>query len=662
MRFLAVLYFPMASNSTFTFSTEQRDAIEHDGPLLIMAGAGSGKTTVLAERIAQRIRSGRCDPYRMLAVTFSVKAAHELRQRLSDTLSPDLVGMMTVMTLHALGLRLLREHGDVLGYKLDESRRKPSVRNTHECQAALTHIAKNEAAAMAERGSTTAARLLSRMDASDLAQRISLAKTSGIAPETFAHQPAVDPTLCAVAACYSAYQAILKHDNAVDFDDLILQPLQLLDPVQFPDAYAYLTDRFGDIACDEFQDTSPAQYELMKRLASKGATLTMIGDAHQTVFGFRGAMGGEGFKRFRTDFPAAKPVTLQHNFRSAGHIVRVGDAVLGDLKPPQIPTQADGATVSLVRVGSEFEEADVVANEIVSAVSMGAARYDQCAVICRTNAQIAPIERALLNRHLPYTVLKRGGFFEQSEIRHLLAYISLAIDTNDHYAFRQIINAPARGIGKTEFEILKGADLELTVDSVLYPERIEQLKEVAQGGIKRLVEHDLSGLIRLKDQPPIVVIAFILSDEGIAYQRYLKTKSDPAARTERIEVLQRMAREHTTLKDFLDEMDVMSGQDPIAAHGHERVQLMTVHDSKGLEFELVFFVGVEEGLLPHYNAADSQRGLLDERRLCYVGLTRARKALVLTYARTRNGRPALPSRFLRGLPVDCISRAAPSWG
>ena len=644
--------------NTLNFSHEQREAIEHDGPLLIMAGAGSGKTTVLAERIAHRIRSGRCDPYRMLAVTFSVKAARELRQRLTDLLSPEQVGLMTVLTLHALGLRILREHGDSLGFKLDESRRKPAVRNSHECHAALARIAQHQAETLAQQGHKTEAMLLARMSVDDLARRISFAKASGIAPDSFAIAlNSNDPTIRAVAACYDAYQAALKKENGVDFDDLILQPLLLLDANQHPDAHSYLTERFADINSDEFQDTAPAQYELMKHLASKGATVTVIGDPHQTVFAFRGAMGADGFERFRADFPHARSITLKHNFRSAGHIVRLSDALLSDLKPAQVPMQTDGTRVSLLRMGSEFEEADLVASEIARAVRLGVVRYDQCAVICRTKAQIAPIERALLHRNLPYTVLKRGGFFDQSEIRHVLAYLSLAIDTEDHYAFRQIINAPPRGIGKGEIAMLKADDPELTVDAVLYAERVEQLSEVAQGGIKRLLEHDLSGMIRLKAHPPLNAIEFILSESGIAYHRCLSSKSDTSARLERIDELTRMAKDHVTIKSFLDEIDVMSGQDPIAEHGHERVQILTVHDSKGLEFDLVFFVGVEEGLLPHFNGAASQRGLIDERRLCYVGLTRARKALVLTYVRTRNGRPVLPSRFLRGLPAECITRS-----
>ncbi len=654
------------SASDISLSPEQRAAVVHEGALAIMAGAGSGKTSVLAHRIAHRINSGCCDPYRMLAVAFSVRAARSLRERLAGLTTADAVERMSVVTLHALGLRLLREHGDSLGYGLDETRRKPVVRNENECRRALEHIARDEVRRLADAGLAVESALLARMTPEDLAARIGAAKASGVTPDVFAEQAATDPAAQVIAGCYRAYQAALLAENAVDYDDLILQPLRLLDPVAHPDSAEYLANRFGEIACDEFQDISQAQYQLLKGLAGGGAALTVIGDPSQTVFAFRGALGAAAFTRFQADFPHARVLHLSHNYRSSAHIVRVGDAVLADIKPPQIATQPDGPLVALLRAGSEHEEADLVADQIERAhaqvcdTTRDAARIRECAVICRTKAQMGLIERALLLRNLPYTVLKRGGFFDQAEIRQILAYLSLAIDVDDHYAFRQIVNVPARGIDADARAILTADDPELRSDCWLYPERREQLPPETQEALKRLVEHELSGLVGLAGRPPAEALAFVLADAGIGFRKHLARQPDASTRLERVALLQRLVLAHTSLRSLLDEVDVMRGEDPLAAVP-TRVQLLTAHDAKGLEFDWVFFVGLEEGLLPHYNASQSQGALLDERRLVYVGLTRARHQLVLSYARTRNGRPVLPSRFLRGLPADCLSRSVPEW-
>lgn len=339
----------------------------------------------------------------------------------------------------------------------------------------------------------------------------------------------------------------------------------------------------------------------------------------------------------------------------------LGDALLGASKPNQVAIKASGLPICLLRTSSEHEEANLVARELSRAVTSGFVSYDKCAVLCRTNAQVNHIENALLDANVPYTVVGRGNFFDQMAIRHMLAYLSLSQDVlGDDFALREIINAPTRQLGQAEQHILLGNDPELTMSHLLDPDCVGELSQVAQASIQRLLD-DLNTLSKYQHKTPADTIQFILSDVGLGYQRWLKTKPDADQRLEHVQALLRMAQAHDTITAFLDEIDVMSGQDPLSSAGHERVQLLTLHDSKGLEYKLVFLIGLEEHVLPHHHSQDSRRTLEEERRLCYVGFTRATDALCMSYARTRNGRSTSPSRFLQGLPAHLFSRQPLVW-
>jgi DNA helicase-2/ATP-dependent DNA helicase PcrA len=644
-----------------TLTPEQASAVHHPGDLLVTAGAGGGKTHVLALRIAHLVSTGLCDPFNVLAVTFSVRAARELRARLADLVRPERARLMTVCTLHALGLKMLRESGDLLGFDLDARRRKPRVLSQVESRTMVATLIKDVARELSQIQPSAAAQL-ERLSVVDLAGLIAAAKANGISPEAFAGRSA-DPVRAAVAACYAVYQSRLKVAGAVDFGDLILQPLRLLDRPQALDFYQV---RWQHILVDEFQDTSRPQYEILRRLAGGRAQLTVIGDACQSVYGFRGAMGGEGFERFRRDFAGAKAIFLPHNFRSSANIVALGDALLSDLKPRQQAVKPGGLPVVLLRVASEHEEAATVAGELARAVRSGFTRYDECAVLCRTNAQIALLEHALLHANVPYHVVGQGAFFDHAEIRQVLSYLSLTQGSAhppalcDDHALRAIVNVPPRGLGRAEIETLKGDAPELTAEHLLDSERVATLGSRAQAGVRSLL-NALGRLEDLRDAPPSTVIDFVLADDGIGLHAYLARSHDAAHRLDRVRELWRMAASFERVTDFLDEVDVMSGQDPLTMRGREQVQVMTLHQAKGLEFRLVFLAGLEEGCLPHYYDQDSRRGLEEERRLCYVGFTRATDALCMTYVRTRGGKVATPSRFLQGLPAAIISRRLPAW-
>jgi len=646
---------------TQTLSHEQCLAIEYPGALLVTAGAGSGKTTVLAKRIAHLIINGSCDPFQMLVVTFSVKASRELRDRLEQLLPANQVRPMTVCTLHALGLRMLREYGDVLGFDCDGSRRKPRVLTAQESRPLLNRAISDTATELAETHPMSS-RLLARMTIDETASHLSIIKASEQASDGLRQTNA--PVHVALTAVLSAYQRQLLAANAVDFDDLIYLPLQLLR--QHPDALSFYQARWTHVLVDEFQDVSAAQYELVKTLASTSHNLTVIGDPLQCIFGFRGALGGDGFERFRRDFAEAKVLYLPHNYRSSANIVALGDALLGKAKPSQLAVKATGLPICLLRTSSEHEEANLVARELSRAVISGFACYDDCAVLCRTNAQVNHVEKALLDANVPYTVVGRGNFFEQITVRDILAYLSLSQDVlSDDFALRQIVDTPARQLGLAEQQLLRGNDPELTVAHLLDAERVSKLSDEAQISVQGLLS-GLNALSNHKDGAPSDLIAFILSDDdtvasGLGYQRWLTTKPDATERLEHVQALMRMAQTHDSVATFLDEIDVMSGQDPLSSAGHERVQLLTLHDSKGLEYKLVFLIGLEEHVLPHHHSQDSQRTLEEERRLCYVGFTRATDALCMSYARTRNGHPTSPSRFLQGLPAHLFSRQPLTW-
>lgn len=641
-------------DSSFTLTPEQEIAITHPGTLMVSAGAGSGKTRVLAYRVAHLINSGASEPFNILAVTFSVRAARELRERLADLVAPESVRLMAVCTLHALGLRMLRESGDMLGYVLDERRRNPRVITPAESQALIAVSMKE---CVASGGGTSQATVLERLGVENVVNLVNEAKANGISPDAFAqgHHDAIRDV---VAGCYRVYQAKLKAPNMVDFGDLILQPLQLL---KVPAALAFYQSRWQHILVDEFQDTSRPQYEILRLIAGLRTKLTVIGDTNQSIYTFRGAMGGEGFEQFMRDFPSARIVSLSHNFRSSANIVAVGDALLQGVKSQQHALKPCGPPVALLRVSSEHEEAVIIAHELLRATHAGFAHYDECAVLCRTNAQIPSIENALLHASVPYNVVGRGGFFDHSEIRQLLAYLSLSQDViGDNYALRIIINVPPRGLGPAELAELKGDAPEITAQLLLDAGGVAGLKPRIRSSVKLLLDA-LQQLQVMRDAPPAHLLEHMLSEDGLGLQRHFMSQPNAAERLERVRELWHMADVFSKVSEFLDEVDTMAGQDPLSTAGSERVQVMTLHDAKGLEFKLVFVAGLEEGRIPHYYGQSSRRGLEEERRLCYVGFTRATDVLCLTYARERNGKRSQPSRFLQGLPSEIIIRHPPIW-
>lgn len=634
---------------TITLTPTQREAVEHDGPLCVTAGAGSGKTLIIAERVAHMLET--CDPLEVLVVAFSVKAAREMKERLAARVGAEAVSSMTVATLHALGLRMLRSHGDLLGYRLDARRRQPAVVTGSDRESILKRAAETAARSLTASGHSAAADLIARMGVDEINGPIRDAKSRGLSDISGQSAPAQ-----ALNACYQAYKVALLERNLVDFDDLVLQPLMLLR--ESTAALEFYQQRWTHVLVDEFQDISAAQYEIIRTISGHG-NLTVVGDPQQSIYAFRGAMGAEGFNRFMRDFPAARAVYLPHNFRCAERIVRAADALLTGQKPSQ-EAVLPGGEVALVRAGSEHDEAQLIAGEISRALRTGFVTPAEIAVLCRTTAQFSAIERALLREEVPYTIVGQGAFFERREVRDIQAYLSLSQDwMGDPLALRRVLNVPPRGIDAEAIRILKGDDPELTVEHLLDSERVGMLPEGAQQGVRALLD-DLRALAGIADRPPTEVIEHIMV--GMGYGEYLSAMPDGKQRVERARALWRMARQCATVQEFLDDLDVMSGQDPLTPQGgHSRVQVMTCHDSKGLEFPVVFLVGAEDGLLPHYLSQQSAAAMDEERRLMYVALTRAQQVIYITYARMRGGRQTTPSRFFSALAGQEIRRRGPDW-
>ncbi len=640
-----------------TLTAEQRQAVEWPGALLVHAGAGAGKTSVLAHRIAHLVTQG-SNPFEILVVTFSVKAARELRSRLEDLISLEQARAITVCTLHALGLRMLREYGDVLGYHPDPKRRVPQV-----CPAQWRRkMLKQLINAVDTNGDPTLTALAKRLSPEEVEQVISTAKCAGLSPGDFAAR-GTSTMHALLAQIYADYERRLLDEQMVDFDGLILQPLCLLKISV--EALTFFQARWQQVLVDECQDLSLAQYRLIGHLVERHHQLTLIGDAAQSVYAFRGALGGECFARFQHDFPEAAVIHLPHNFRSSRSIVALSDALLRDWhrqSPPQVPMREIGFPVALLTQSSEHQEAGTVTSEILRAVSCGFVSFEHCAVLCRTNAQIAPIEKALLRANVPYVVVGRGSFYDHPEIRQLIAFLRLSQHLDgDPLALAEIAVVHGWLPQSVQVQIM-GEAHDLLVEHVFDHERSSTLGPAEVAGLRQLQE----ALLKLDERngwAPVDLLQFVLTEAGLAFERHLRhTRGDAFQQsTERVAELLRMAGGFSTISAFLDELDVLSGENPLSTFGRDRVKLLTLHDAKGLEFRLVFLVGMEEGLIPHYNAQHSKRGLDEELRLAYVGFTRATDVLCISFAQTRNGRRVKASPFLRGLPKEAFCFRMPDW-
>lgn len=637
----------------------QREAVTHiDGPMLVLAGAGSGKTRVITARIAYLIEQG-VSPESIVAVSFTNKAAGEMRERVVAMLGPTIGNAVVLSTFHALGVRILRENLRATGLRrpfniVDEGERRRIVR------AVLKELNLD--------GTSSGAAYLLNL--------VSKAKNQMTSPARMP-EARFNPDIPRAQAIYERYEAALQNLNAVDFDDLLLKPTVLL--TENDALRAKYHERFRYFMVDEFQDTNAIQLRMLDALVDpQTRNLVVVGDDDQSIYGFRGAQS-DTILNFDQMLPGARVVTLEQNYRSVGNVLHAANAVIAhNPKRREKKLWSDlgsGHAIRSVSLETQFDEAEFVSEWIERQAEHELRGWQDFAILYRSNNQAAAFEEALRRHRIPYRVVGGQSVFDNKEVRDLLAYLRLIRHPDDDLSLRRIINFPSRGIGTiTLSELIERAEkaetslwqtLEEACEDGSFNERTERevrlliaATETARDGLEEADADELSE--RIRDFVDMI---------GLQRAIFAAEKSDrlAAARWRVIERLidnlQRVRGQDAmdALDKWVTDISLESNNIDISEHDEDgkTVTLMTVHGSKGLEFPIVFLVGMNDGLLPHRRALEEVRGVEEERRLCYVGMTRAKERLVLTRARwhisgEKEKTRLLPSRFLQEIPEELL--------
>ena len=658
----------MSSSYLESLNREQGEAVSHfEGPILVLAGAGSGKTRVLTTRIAQLIHEHGIPADRILAVTFTNKAAREMQDRILSLLGAEPTGLWAG-TFHAIGARILRRHAPILGW-------------THTFT-----IFNAEQSRRAVKKATEAVGLDSRQWSPKAIQaHISGAKDELIGPDQFIEENAdsFDPFARNVAMVYPAYQESLKTQNAFDFDDLLVKPVHLFEAnVQILDFYR---DRFEFLLIDEYQDTNRAQFRFVELLASQHRNLMVVGDDDQSIYGWRGA-DIRNILDFEDAFPGARVVRLEQNYRSTDVILAAANAVISenlDRKDKTLRTnRVGGERITLAAASGETDEARWIGDQIEDRLASDPdLTYADVAILYRTNAQSRALEDAFRRRGMPYQIVGGVRFYERREIQDVLAYLRLISNPLDAVAFERVVNYPRRGIGKVTIERLISWAQVAEVSLLEAGTRAEEISEIPAGGVRGLTAFSL--LIQrysaLASQMQVGELLESLLEE-LQLLRHLEEEGpDGEDRAENVreliagahgytaELMYRFADDvlgqFTELDLFLQQVALVEDVDRHDPNA-EAVTLMTLHSAKGLEFPVVFISGLEDGLFPLFRAYDASAELEEERRLFYVGITRAKNKLFLTWARQRRraGQVMLGrlSPFVESIPDHLREAASPA--
>ena len=635
---------------------QQREAVEHgQGPLLVLAGAGSGKTRVLTVRVARLIDELGVAPRRILAVTFTNKAAGEMRERIAGLLGEEPRGLWAA-TFHSLGARLLRREADFA----------PRDRN-------FTIYDRDDSIRAVKRAMERAGVDPERWSPSSVLNRISDAKASMVGPDEYGEK-SFDLMSRRVAEVYPAYERGLRRSNAFDFDDLIYHPVRMLERVdEVRERYA---ERFVHVLVDEYQDTNHAQYRMVRALARRHGNVCVVGDDDQSIYGWRGA-DLSNILDFERDFPGARTIRLEENYRSTSSILEVANTVIAhntERKPKELRTsRGEGEAVQVVRLPDEKREARWTAERIRRLRREEDRAPGDFAVLYRTNAQSRPYEEALRREGIPYRVVGGVRFYERREIKDVLAYLQLAVNPVDDAAFLRVVNWPRRGIGSVTLDRLSAARRE--EEPLLEAAgRATEIDELPTAGARSLEAFagEIRELHRLQAEVPAERVVREVLDR-FEVRPALEDEEDGEDRVENVDELvagvadfdpvdargeMEASEEASELELFLQHVALLSDIDRHEEGG--AVSLMTLHNAKGLEFPVVFIGGLERGLFPLARAEESRREYEEERRLFYVGVTRARDRLFLTHASRRwrhgSGSDMLPSPFLDELPEDPVRR------
>lgn len=629
---------------------QQRAVYQTEGPVLILAGAGSGKTRVLTHRISYLVEEMKVPSWQILAITFTNKAAREMRER-ADALVGESVQEAWICTFHAACIRILKQYADRLGFD-----RRFTIYDPDDQKAVVKRIMKD-------------LNISEKMFAPKaILAEISNAKNELIGPGNYQKIKvgAGDLFRKKVALVYEQYQRILKENQAMDFDDIINNTVELFH--SHPDVLEHYQDKFRYLMVDEYQDTNTAQYILIRQLAGKYRNLCVVGDDDQSIYRFRGA-NIRNILDFEKDFKDALVIRLEQNYRSttkilnaANHVIRNND----ERKEKTLWTQnPDGEDIEVRQLLNENEEAGFAASKIKELVESGDYRYQDIAILYRTNAQSRALEERLGRGTIPYKLYGGTPFYQRKEIKDILCYLRLIGNDHDYVAGERIVNVPARGIGDVTAEKLR---LFAEDGGWGYVETCDMAAEVPE--LSR-ASKKLAGFAELinffREQTDSVSIEELIRTviSQIGYEDYIRA-DDPVKFEDRMQNIEELIgranqyeeeNDEPTLEGFLDELSLVAAIDDME-EGADFVSLMTLHSAKGLEFPVVFMTGMEDGLFPGYMSMEDEEALQEERRLCYVGITRARERLFMTYAGERriHGETQLTkkSRFLKEMPKEGV--------
>lgn len=632
---------------------KQKEAVQCvNGPLLIMAGAGSGKTRVLTHRVAYLIENNFANPWNVLAITFTNKAAKEMRERV-DKLMGEGSEDIWVSTFHALCVRILRRNAEKIGYD-----RSFNITSTSEQR-------------------TLVKRLLSDLNADSkqfnprsILSTISNAKNDLVTPEDYS-KSARGPYEEVVAKVYTRYQKELLANQAMDFDDLIMLTIKLFK--EFPEVLEYYQDKFHYIHVDEYQDTNEAQYELVNKLARKYRNICVVGDADQSIYGWRGA-NMENIMNFEKDYPDATVIKLEQNYRSTKNILATANSVIANntnRKDKTLWTEnQSGDKIHYYRASNANDEAYYIVKKIQDLCQNEGFSYGDFAILYRTNAQSRVMEETFMKSNIPYKLVGAHKFYDRKEIQDILAYLRLASNLDDSLSFARIVNTPKRGIGASSLDKLQSfaAQNNMTLIEAAEDADLANIRGKAKGQLAAFAKM-MKELNQFQEDHNITELTDEILDKT-GYRKMLESEKtlENQSRLENLDEFKTVTQEFENhwvpeeedsnmFVDFLSDLALMSDQDDVEDDVQE-VTMMTLHAAKGLEFPVVFLIGMEEGIFPLSRAAEDEDELEEERRLAYVGITRAEKRLYLTNAISRMlyGRRQMNpvSRFVNEISDDLI--------
>ncbi len=642
-----------------TLNEQQKEAVLYtEGPLLILAGAGSGKTRVLTHRIAYLIEGKGVNPWNILAITFTNKAAGEMRERV-DTLVGFGSESIWVSTFHSMCVRILRRHIDLLGFDTNFT-----IYDTDDQKTLMKDICK-----------------LLQIDTKIFRERsllsaISQAKNELVTPEEFRIQAQGDFSRQKIATVYEEYEKQMRANNALDFDDLLVKTVQLFQTQA--DVLDYYQERFRYIMVDEYQDTNTVQFELVRLLSAKYRNLCVVGDDDQSIYKFRGA-NIRNILDFEQVFPDTKVIKLEQNYRSTSNILNAANAVIrhnhGRKDKTLWTDNGEGKKINVRQFDTAFEEAEYIVGDIRERVEKGEAAYNDHAILYRTNAQSRMFEEKFVTANIPYKIVGGINFYSRREIKDLLAYLKTIDNGKDDLAVRRIINVPKRGIGLTSINRVQEYALGKEISFYDALRAVDLIPNIGRGAAR------LESFVALIEHFKIDAVEMTLSEliqeiiEETGYIESLKEEGTEEAesRMENIdELITKITAyeeacedkdEPATLNGFLEEVALVADIDSLD-ESNDYVVLMTLHSAKGLEFPHVYLAGLEDGIFPSYMTitSDDPEEVEEERRLCYVGITRAEEELTLTCARRRMIRGETQynkmSRFLKEIPIELLSTGA----